>query len=294
MAAERTIRRALIPVTGPKSRRAIIRGRNGLAGAAAAVRARLGRGSLPTFLIVGAQKAGTTFLYQEVTQHREVGGSLTKEIHFFDDNYRRGLGWYEGFFPAAPMKVVGEASPGYLFHPHAIRRIAHDLPSAKLVVLLRDPVRRAFSQYQHESRLGFEQAATFEEALALEPDRLAGELERMQADEWYVSHSHRHFSYVARGLYLEQVQRCHQLVGRERVLVLRSEDLYQRSGDVLPRVFDYLGLDPPESIQAGSNDMAAASTSRLDKRTEAGLRDFFRPHNERLYEYLGWEEVWER
>lgn len=292
MPNERTLKRALSPLTGPRSRRVIISGRDNAVGAAAAVRARLHRGGLPSFLVVGAQKAGTTFLYQEMTRHPEVRGALTKEIHFFDDRYQRGLDWYRGFFPAAAAKVVGEATPGYLFHPHAVRRIAEDMPRSRLIVLLRDPVQRAFSQYRHEIRLGFERAATFDQALELEPERLNGELDRMLADDRYVSYAYRHYSYQARGLYLEQVRRCHDLVGDERVLVLRSEDLYEHGAEVLARVFDFLGLAPWTPSKPGRNDMAAGDIAQLDPETEKALREFYRPHNEQLLDYLGWKEGW--
>jgi hypothetical protein len=293
MPIERTVKRALNPVTGPKSRRAIIAGRDVLVGTGAALRASAGFGAPPSFLVVGAQKAGTTFLYHEVTRHPDVGAALTKEIHFFDDNYRCGLPWYYGFFKHSGTRLFGEASPGYLFHPHAIGRISRDLPNAKLLVLLRDPVRRAFSQYLHERRLGFEQSSTFEEALALEPIRLQGELDRIEADERYVSHAYRHYSYRCRGLYLEQIQRCHNLIGTDKVKILRAEDLYQRHSNVLADVFEFLELSAWTPTEPGRNDMAADGSKRLDPDTEAELRDFYRPHNERLYAYLGWEHGWE-
>ena len=90
------------------------------------------------------------------------------------------------------------------------------------------------------------------------------------------------------------MQRCHELAGRERVLVLRSEDLYQRGAEVLAQVFDYLGLGPWQPKETGRNDMAAAPTTPLDSTTEAELRAFYRPHNARLFDYLGWEEGWAR
>ncbi|MDP9074291.1 MAG: sulfotransferase domain-containing protein [Actinomycetota bacterium] len=292
MPLERTVKRALTPVTGPRSRRAIIDGRDLAVGAAAAVRARMGLGRAPAFVIVGAQKAGTTFLYQEITRHPDLGAALTKEIHFFDDHYRRGLRWYRGFFPNSPGLLLGESSPGYLFHPHAVARIARDLPDVKLLVLLRDPARRAFSHYLHESRLGYEPAATFDQALALEPSRLDGELEAMAADDGYVSYRYRHFSYRSRGLYLDQVKRCHDLVGQERVKVIRSEDLYRPGSTVQAEVFAYLGVRPWQPDAPGRNDMAADRTARMDPGIEAELREFYRPHNDALFAYLGWEGGW--
>jgi len=133
---------------------------------------------LPDFIVAGVQKGGTTFLYQEMLRHPEIKGSLTKEVHFFDANFGRGVDWYSGMFPRSSprSKVIrGEASPAYIFHPDGVRRIAETLPDVRLIVVLRDPVQRALSHYKHERRLGFETAATFEEALELEDSRVADE-----------------------------------------------------------------------------------------------------------------------
>src|SRR5262249_27856015 len=150
------------------------------------------------FVIIGTQRGGTTSLYRYLIDHPDVAGAmLTKEVHYFDTNLRRGPGWYRAFFPTKAARdrhrrrtgrelVAGEASPYYLFHPLVPDRAHELLPDAKLVVMLRDPVERAFSHHGHEVELGYEQLG-FAEALDREPERLAGELERMRADPAYVS-----------------------------------------------------------------------------------------------------------
>lgn len=290
------IKRVLNPVTTPQVRRSLISGRDALVGIGATARTRCrSTRPRPDFLIVGAQKAGTTFLYQELLRHPQVRPALTKEIHFFDDRYQRGLEWYAGFFAYSdghPPVITGEASPGYLFHPHALRRIARDLPDVKVIVLLRDPVRRAFSQYCHERRLGYEQEPTFAGALDLEAQRLDGELERMVADETYVSFPYRHFSYRTRGDYLEQVRRAHELLGRERVMVVASESLYSDGCRVLAEVAAFLDLSPWVPERLGGNDMAAGTSTPLGDDVEGDLRAHFRPRNEALFEYLGSDLGW--
>jgi hypothetical protein len=190
----------------------------------------------PDFLIVGGQRCGTTSLFRYLATHPAVVPPLfQKGIHFFDLHYGRGLRWYRGQFPvrsiadrrvapAAPRAATGEASPYYVFHPLAAERIARDLPAVKLIVLLRDPVERAFSAHKQESGRGFE-TEPFERALDLEESRLEGEVERIHADPSYVSFSHQHHAYLARGRYAEQLERLFGLFGRERVLVLESADL---------------------------------------------------------------------
>src|SRR5580692_9445955 len=125
---------------------------------------------LPGFLIVGAQRCGTTSMYRALSEHPEVRKAvLHKGVHYFDMNYGRGLGWYRAHFPLARGGgVTFESSPYYLFHPLAAERIAADLPGVKLIVLVRDPVERAYSAYTHERARGFE-TESFEQAIEREP-----------------------------------------------------------------------------------------------------------------------------
>ena len=141
---------------------------------------------LPDFLIIGAQRCGTTSLYRYLCAHPSVQPAvLNKGIHYFDTNHEQGTAWYRSHFPSEPYKaylrrrrgvervLTGEGSPYYFFHPLAPGWIAEELPEARFVVMLRDPVGRAYSQYQHEVARGFE-ALAFEEALEEEEERLGG------------------------------------------------------------------------------------------------------------------------
>ncbi len=107
---------------------------------------------LPDFIILGAQRAGTSSLYYYLSQHPQILPAVRKELHFFDDHYRRGLGWYRSQFPTRGARgtITGEATPYYLSHPHAPARIQRLLPQARLIVLLRNPVERAISHYFFE------------------------------------------------------------------------------------------------------------------------------------------------
>ena len=161
---------------------------------------------LPGFLIVGAQRCGTTSMYRTLSQHPAIlKAVLHKGVHYFDTRYDHGLAWYQGHFPlraraAAARRATGdtpltfESSPYYLFHPLAGQRIAADLPGVKLLVLVRDPVERAYSA--HELARGFE-TEPFERALDLEDQRLAGQAEKIIADPGYHSHGHQHHAYRA-------------------------------------------------------------------------------------------------
>jgi hypothetical protein len=129
---------------------------------------------LPDFLVIGAQKAGTTALYAYLRWHPSIAGPFWKEVSFFDRHWARGEAWYRGQFPLRSSgKVVGEASPSYVFHPLAPKRVFSLVPEVKLIVLLREPGDRAYSQYQHAVALGRE-TLSFEDALAAEDDRVRG------------------------------------------------------------------------------------------------------------------------
>jgi hypothetical protein len=253
---------------------------------------------LPDFVIIGAQRAGTTYLYESLARHPDIAPALTKEVHFFDVWFGRGLRWYRSFFPLRLARrlhrrplLAGEASPYYLFHPHAARRAAATQPKLRLIALLRNPVDRAYSHYQHSRRRGAEQLA-FDDALAREGERLAGEQEKLEQDERYISYNHQNYSYQARGIYVDQLARWRSAFPREQLLVVQSEQLYAEPQAEMTRVLAFLGLPPHPSgsdrrpRSPGYPPMAAA-TRRM-------LLDYFVPHNMRLYEFLGQSFDWEK
>src|SRR5215210_816153 len=248
--------------------------------------------TLPDFLIIGAQKCGTSFLYQLLIQHPMVKPAFGKEIHYFDLNFRRGDNWYRSHFPLQMRKnrryITGEASPYYLFHPHAPRRASAVLPRVKLIVLLRNPIDRAYSQYQHQVLRGDgdgHDTLTFEEAIEVEERRLPEELAKILQDENYVSPFHRGCSYLSRGIYVDQLLAWAEFFDRTQMLVLKSEDLFHNMPVTLKSVLDFLEVSQwaPKSHSIHNKreytNMSSATRQRLD--------DYFEPHNRRLYEYLG-------
>jgi hypothetical protein len=256
-------------------------------------------GPLPHFVIIGTQKGGTTYLYDELVKHPEIAPSFTKEVHFFDSNYAKGLDWYRGFFAAqlqmAGQKtgsrvVTGEASPSYMYHPHALKRILAAMPNSKFIMLLRNPVSRAYSHYHHELRLGFERLS-FEEAIRREDERLDGEHDRLLESESYNSHNYVHYSYLRRGIYLDQVKAWKEACGEDQLLILKSEDFYRNTPSVMEKVVKFLELSPWAWSTMSKHE--AKSYAGIDPRMKAQLAEFFAPHNRRLYDYLGVDFGWE-
>ena len=246
-----------------------------------------GRRRLPDFLIIGAQRCGTTSLYRYLQAHPQVRPAYpSKGAHYFDKNAGRSLGWYRAHFPTAEDGVLtGEASPYYLFHPLVPGRVARALPDVRLIAMLRDPVERAYSHYQQEYARGFEDSDSFERALDLEPGRLAGERERMLADPRYDSYSLQHHSYMARGDYIDQIHAWLEHFPAERLLIVHAERFFADPREGVEQAQRFLGLEPaglPEYRKHNARSyaaMAAATRERLNER--------FAEPNRRLYAHLG-------
>ncbi|MEE8601979.1 sulfotransferase domain-containing protein [Euzebya tangerina] len=257
--------------------------------------------ALPDYLIVGAQRAGTTSLHKYLLQSPSmIPARLTKGVHYFDANYDRDLDWYRAHFPLRARMVArarrigsrvvtGEASPYYLFHPDIPRRIAEVLPETSAIVVLRDPAERAWSQYHHEFGRGYEHldaGAAFEAEAA----RLAGEEERLLLDPQYQSHSHQHHSYVARGRYLEQLERLWAQLGEDRVHIVESGALKQDPQRVVDGVATFLGITPWQLTDPAQHNARAYRAPDAD--VHRWLQEQFAEDNERLFERLGRRYAW--
>ena len=249
---------------------------------------------LPDFIIAGVQKGGTSSLFNYLTQHPSIVPGYKKEVKFFDGNYHKGIDWYRFNFPLISQmnnadQQTGEASPSYIFHPLVPQRIKDSLPNVKLIILLRNPVARAYSHYQGNIRKGHE-TKSFEEALELEQSRLAGEREAIIADQNYPMYKYLVYSYLARGVYIDQVKNWLQSFPRDQILIIKSEDLFNNPQAVYSQVLQYLGLsdwklNKFEIINIGRYKEMASET-------EIKLKEYFYPYNQELYELLGENFGW--
>lgn len=261
---------------------------------------------LPDFLIIGAQKGGTTSLYNYLQDQPCIGSASTKEVHFFDRRFTKSLAWYQGHFPTRIEKyyaqrlsgqtfLTGEATPCYLFHPHAPSRVATVLPDVKLIVLLRNPVDRAYSQYYHAVDHGFE-TLSFEEAIECEEERAARERENILRDEHHYNIDYMERSYLTRGKYVEQLQAWMTVFPREQFLILKSEEFYAEPATTLKRVLAFLNV-PEAEIQMEGKEFKQYNNytySRMDASLRKRLIAYFEPYNARLYDYVGINMGWDK
>ncbi|MGB0652824.1 MAG: sulfotransferase [Thermoplasmatota archaeon] len=256
---------------------------------------------LPDYLVLGAMKAGTTSFRYNIRFHPWFVRSAYKQPAYFDHHYDKGERWYRGNFPLAATMAArrrraggaftGEESVSYLYNRTAAPRVAKDLPDARLIALLRDPVRRTYSHHQMELRWGrddrsFDEAmqgalAAFEEA-GTDPDRVRA-LEGQAAYD---------FQYIGRSVYAPQLAHWYDHVDRERLLVLRAEDFFEDTRGVLQSVHDHLGIprhDPETSVasnvKGGAPKMAGA--------TRDALVELFSPFNDQLERLLGRSMDWD-
>ena len=259
---------------------------------------------LPGFLIVGAERGGTTSMFRVLREHPAIFSAILprKEVHYFDLVYGYGLTWYQCHFPlrararlvaraAGASPVAFEATPYYMFHPLAAERIARDLPGVKLLVLLRDPVERAYSSHANQVGLGNE-PEPFERALELEDARLDGEAERMIADPTYVSRAHWLHAYRTRGHYIEQLQNMERLFGRDRIHVIDSGDFFTSPEAVYDEVLRFLGL--PHRGYPPFERHNARPRSPMPESVRGRLEAHYQPYDERLAAWLGQEPSWRR
>ena len=158
-----------------------------------------------------------------------------------------------------------------------------------MIVLLRNPIERAYSHYHHQLRLGLE-TLSFEQALEAEPTRLIGEYEELLADEGYYSFNYQNYSYLARGMYAGQLERWFQYFPRKQFLILPSELFYADPKTTFAEVLEFLKLPAwqPESFRV-END---GSYPLLERAQRVRLNDFFAPHNAQLYDLLKTDFGW--
>ena len=256
---------------------------------------------LPSFIIIGAQRCGTTSLYDYLSHHPQIIPSPVKELFYFDDYYTRPIEWYKSFFPTKKEQeklerdlvarvITGEASPSYFFHPYAAKRIKETLPQVKLILVLRDPIERAYSHYNHIRRLNRE-PLSFEEALAKEVERITPDIEKLAKDEFYKADQRRDYSYLTRGYYAKQLTEWYKYFPKEQLLVVQSEEFYRETPRVYNEIVEYLGLNSYTlpSFEAKN----ALKYAKMAPETKEKLKAYFAPKNEELYELLGKRFDWQ-
>ena len=267
--------------------------------------ATVSRRTPPDFLVIGTKRGGTTSLFNYLMMHEGILGLFPqsrgrKSSDYFFKNLGRGEDWYRSHFHTRAHRarlarrlgyepVAGEASPYYMWDPRIAAEAHRVNPQLKAVVLLRDPVKRAWSHYQERVANGVE-PLSFADALDAEEARTAGELDRMAADPSYYSEPHDWYTYRSRGIYQPQLDNWRSVFPADQLLVLRSEDMYADVQGTFDVVCGFLGI--PSVPLPTTRTFGAGKRDPMPEEPRRALTAFYAEHNARLGDYLGRDLGW--
>lgn len=262
---------------------------------------------MPDFLIIGCKRGGTTSLFNYLVDHPGVLRMYPlsrglKSTDFFFTRNGRSVRWYRSHFPSERFRrrkartlgyrpIAGEASPYYVWDPRVAARAREVAPGAKCILLLRDPVKRAWSHYQ-ERRENRVEPLSFAQALEREDARLEGELERMLADPDYFSEAFDFYAYRQRGVYAPQIRNWLTHFPREQVLILYAEDLYRNTTQTFAEVCEFLGIPVAEMATTEGYNSMPGSKDRPPQEIVDALQDFYRPLQAEVEELVGKPAPW--
>src|SRR5438445_2345425 len=234
------------------------------------------------FIVAGAQKSGTTALSYYLKRHPQIALPIKKELHFFDNDELFAGGnvsyepLHEMFRPGRVGSIAGENTPIYLYWRPALPRIRDYNAAMKFIVILRNPIERAFSQWNMQRARGIE-PLDFMDAVQAEPQRIAESAPKQL----------RKFSYVDRGRYAEQLERAFRLFPPERFLVIKYEEFRARQRETVEAMFRFLGLSPPRFRAVEAHDIPYSRKCRDEARE--GVRGISQREIGRLETLLGWD-----
>jgi hypothetical protein len=255
--------------------------------------------ALPDFYIIGSMKSGTTALYMHLEHHPDIVPATQKEVHYFNTHRDLGERFFRSNFPPVSAleardnvhgrQITGEATPDYIFHPSAPAMCKAITPNARFVLLMRNPIERAYSHWKQGKRFAFE-SEDFDTAIALEDARMEGEAEKLLADPHFYSYRHQMYSYLHRGYYADQIKEWLKHFDRDQFLFIQSEDLFENGLTVFDRVSKFLGVSDwhPEEFSL----LFKGLEGEISPEARARLQDHFAPRNAELYELVGEDYGW--
>lgn len=255
--------------------------------------------TLPDFYIIGTAKGGTSSLFDYLIQHPDIISPIGKELHYFEELYHRGKNWYKVCFPLRTYKlfkkdlITGEATPRYLDHPHVPTRIKNLTPNAKFIIMLRNPIERAFSHYNMviNNRRNFE-SLSFEDAISKEKERIDSEYKRMVDDPNYHSHNYYIYGYLDRGIYVKKIKNWLSVFPRKQFLFIKSEEFFENPDKIYQNVLEFLGRKNFHLNNYNPKKVGKYKKREINPATRRMLEKFFEPYNEELSKLLKIDFNW--
>lgn len=257
--------------------------------------AALGYCSKPDFIIIGAQKAGTTALYFMLKGHSLIAGANTKEIHYFDND-----GWYSPRklyeyhaeyplpFEAKKNSLFFEATPSYLYHPLVAKRLYDYNPDIKLIIVLRDPAYRALSawnMYHHHFKSGPQKYLHDERSFS---EAITDDLKKIETDNYYSTHK----GYIKRGLYYEQIEEYLKYFDSGQILVVDYNELKYQVSEPVKKICSFLKI-PSENLYVEVLNKSKDQSKNAYQSEIERLKEFYLPHNKKLYDLLKKDFSWD-
>lgn len=253
----------------------------------------MGFGSTPDFLIIGAAKSGTTSLYNYIKDYsKNFVSPIKKELYYFTEQYHRGNFYYKSLFPLflKENQITGEATPDYLFYHKCAARIHVMLPNVKLIVLLRDPIERAYSHYnfiKFSSKTSAKETLSFDQAVKEEELRC-----KIPGDSEY-TYAYKYYSYKKKGHYYEQLKNWFQYFPREQFLIIDSHDLLIKPEEILKQTFNFIGAELKDNINFSQKLYNKQKYPPMNEKTRKYLADYYKPTNQKLYRFLDRNFRWD-
>ena len=241
---------------------------------------------LPDFFIIGVVRSGTTSMYHYLNEHPSIVKSAYDELGFFDDNFRLGWSWYKTLFPTTITKrivkrktgnfLTFDDTPFYVYNEDVAKKIKNYFPKTKLIIILRNPIDRAYSNYHLGVRMGDEKR-TFDQAVDDEMQKIA-EYNEIEMDD-YISQS-----YLGRGIYAKQLEIWLKYFPASVIKILESERFSNDTEKTMNEVFEFLDLPNHNIRNLKKKNVAEYPPMRTETRQK--LCNFFSEYNEELYDML--------
>ena len=254
--------------------------------------------SLPDFIIIGTARSGTTSLFYNICEHPSVIPAAYDEVGFFDSNYHLGINWYRSMFPTkkhmekvkknTKFAMTGEDTPFYIWSPTVARRILKIIPNVKLIVLFRNPIDRAYSNYHLGIRAGSENLS-FEDAIQSELDSLKNS--KIKSDDDVKKYTIPR-SYIAKGFYADQLKIWLKLFKSKQLFITSTEDFESNANNTLNKIYDFLEI--PQINLKNLEKHKVASYPPMKDETRKFLVDLYKIHNEELFRMISKEFDWNK
>ncbi len=254
---------------------------------------------LPECFVIGVVRSGTTSLYHYLSQHPSIAPAAYDELGYFDDNYHLGVNWYKSLFPTkfTRNKIIKkhgkfltyDVTPFYIYNPLVAKRIFESFPKAKIISNLRNPIDRAYSNYNDALEMG-DIKIPFEEVVQIAMDEIDKNKSKINNEAYIVNTFYENI--LARGFYADQLKIWFKKFQKNQLLMIPSEDLAQKTDQILTKIFEFLDL-PYFKIK----DLTKQNKREyppMKAETRKLLIEFYRPYNEKLYNLINQHFDWDK